>query len=292
MRGMPSIKALKTFVEVAQSRSFSKAAQTLCLSQSAISKQIQQLENQLGTSLFERHGSGVELTEAGMRYLGPVFEALDILSQATSELIQRQEGHTTVKIHLPPSLANLWLIPRLGQDQALEGVRLAVVAGTEHELNDSNEVDIRCLRNIELPDHCECLKKEKLLLLVRPDRLPAEVEKVSDMLSVHAIPHITRPHLWSNFWHSHGVPQTSPVYGTGFEHFYMSLEAVKNGAGMALIPDFLARDALAREEVVNPLEIQFSSGYGYYLIRGRHQRFSRAAVRVKEWLAAQLALDN
>ncbi len=167
-----------------------------------------------------------------------------------------------------------------------------MVAGTEHELNDSNEVDIRCLRDIELPEHCECLKKEKLLLVVRPDKLPQQLLEVSDLLSVSAISHITRPHLWSNFWHSHGVPQTSPVYGTGFEHFYMSLEAVRNGAGMALIPDFLVADALAKGEVANPLNIQFYSGYGYYLIRGRHQRFSRAALQVKEWLATQLALDN
>nr|WP_269808564.1 LysR family transcriptional regulator [Enterovibrio nigricans] len=92
---------------------FSKAAVLLNLTQSAISKQIAQLEELMGCSLFERNGGKVELTDAGRRYLPSVVEALENLQHATSSVMQSSETKSRVELSVPPSMASMWLIPRL-----------------------------------------------------------------------------------------------------------------------------------------------------------------------------------
>src|SRR5205823_10791470 len=89
-----------------------RAAVELGVTQGAVSRQVLMLEEHLGVKLFRRHGGGLELTPEGRDYLGPLREAFDQIAHATAHT--KDDGaETKLIVNLPPSVAALWLMPRL-----------------------------------------------------------------------------------------------------------------------------------------------------------------------------------
>ncbi|AKS43411.1 LysR family transcriptional regulator [Wenzhouxiangella marina] len=108
---LPPLKTLPVFEAVARTLSFSAAAEELHVTQSAVSHRIRQLEDDLGESLFDRHGRRVALTEEGERYLEAIAPALAQIERASQQL--RGQSDTRLRLAVPSSLAVRWLIPRL-----------------------------------------------------------------------------------------------------------------------------------------------------------------------------------
>ncbi|MEZ8143984.1 LysR family transcriptional regulator [Enterovibrio norvegicus FF-33] len=288
---IPPMKTLRTFTVVAQTLSFSKAAKRLNLTQSAISKQISHLEELMGCSLFERSGGRVELTEAGRRYLPSVVEALENLQHATSTVMQSSETKSHVEISVPPSLASMWLIPRLTAFRAQNpNIELTVKASVTSDAQNlyQSDIAIHCLPLSTQEEDAELLIREKLRLVIHPDQMSQDVMEITDLLSLPSIGHITRPQIWNQFWHHHAVAPTGPIYGTGFEHFYMALEAVRYQQGMALIPGFLVRDYLKQGVVINPLSLRFDSPYGYFLFSHGYKRRLGPVKQVIDWFKQEI----
>ncbi|AUW37799.1 LysR family transcriptional regulator [Grimontia hollisae] len=287
---IPPMKTLRTFTVVAQTLSFSKAAKLLNLTQSAISKQIQHLEELMGCALFERAGGKVELTEAGRRYLPSVVEALENLQHATSTVMQTSETKSRIEISVPPSLASLWLIPRLDAFRcAHPNIELAVRASVTSDSHNryQGDIAIHCLPLSTHEEDAELLVRERLMLVASPPVVEG-LSGIEGLLPLPAISHITRPQIWNQFWHELGVAPNSPTYGTGVEHFYMALEAVKYQQGMALIPQFMVQDTLQRGEVTNPLSLGFSSLYGYFLFSHGYKRRLGPVKQVIDWLKREM----
>lgn len=287
---IPPVKTLVTFTVVAQTLNFSKAAVLLNLTQSAISKQILQLEASVGCNLFERVGGKIELSEAGRSYLPAVVEALESLKHATSQVIQTANNKPLIALALPPSVASMWLIPKLSAFRvALPNVELAVTASITSDTQNRFQGDIalHCLPLTNPDEDAELLFRERLLLVISPERVIQPIRNISDLLGFQSISHITRPQIWQQFWHAKGVAQGATTFGGGFEHFYMALEAVKQQQGMALIPDFLAKDSLERGEVINPLGLHYDSQYGYFMYSLPYKRRLDTVGHVIEWLRDQ-----
>ncbi|NGN99740.1 LysR family transcriptional regulator [Grimontia sp. S25] len=287
---IPPMKTLRTFTVVAQTLSFSKAAKLLNLTQSAISKQILHLEELMGCSLFERTGGKVELTDAGRRYLPSVVEALENLQHATSTVMQTSETKSRIEISVPPSMASMWLIPRLAAfRQAYPNIELAVRASVTSDSHNryQSDIAIHCLPLSTHEEEAELLVRERLMLVASPFMV-SDAESLEDLLPLNAISHITRPQIWNQFWHELKVAPNGPNYGAGFEHFYMALEAVKHHEGMALIPQFLIQDALDCQEVSNPLSLSFDSLYGYFLFSHGYKRRLGPVKQVIDWLKQEL----
>ena len=111
-RARLSLDLLKGFEAAARHLSFTRAAQELFLTQSAISREIKTLEEQLGVPLFDRTNRGLRLTDAGQILYRAVDEALTLLDEATNHLLAPKAAETlTVTTSVP--LASLWLVPRL-----------------------------------------------------------------------------------------------------------------------------------------------------------------------------------
>src|SRR5690606_115783 len=111
-RRTPPLHALTAFEAVARHASFSKAAQELYLTHSAISHRIRLLEEHLGTQLFLRLGRQVVLTPRGEAFLAVVREALTRLHRATSRL--KEHNRRSLRVSVLPAFASAWLIQRLG----------------------------------------------------------------------------------------------------------------------------------------------------------------------------------
>lgn len=112
---MPSLRAVKCFVAAARYQSFTRAAESLCVTQAAISRQIRELEEHLGTDLFERVGRSVKLTAAGSIF----FEAAQLsflnIAQAATRVRKDYGSHArhTVVVCCSPAFSALWMSHRL-----------------------------------------------------------------------------------------------------------------------------------------------------------------------------------
>ncbi|WCE30880.1 LysR family transcriptional regulator [Vibrio sp. SCSIO 43137] len=289
---LPSMKALRTFVAVANNMSFSKAAIELSVTQGAVSKQIAALEQQLGQPLFERHINGLSLSGAGKRYLPKISQAIEMIQYSTSSLLQTELEQEILSVNVTPSFASLWLIPNIESFNGLNpNIRLSVKTGDGliKNINGDSDLYIRCLPLSKHYENATLLRKEKLLL-VAPASYSASKVGEPQLESLPFIPQTTRPQLWEQFKAEHEISQNSRFYGVGFEHFYMSLEAVKKRSGMALLPDFMVNRQLREKRLTNPMQLSVESGYGYYVIVPSYRLTSRKVYMFNQWLNAHLAV--
>jgi DNA-binding transcriptional LysR family regulator len=112
---MPSLRAVKCFVAAARHESFTRAAETLCVTQAAISRQIRELEEHLGTALFERVGRSVKLTSAGSIFFDAAQLSFINIAQAAAR-IRKDYGSNarrTLTVCCTPAFSALWMSHRL-----------------------------------------------------------------------------------------------------------------------------------------------------------------------------------
>ena len=142
---LPSLNALRCFEAAARSGSFSRAAEELNVTQSAVSHQVRQLEQWFGLSLFDRLGRQTIPTPKGQELARSLAEAFDIMAAACRRLQQSEHG-PALTIAALPSFATIWLIPRLSQffSEHPEISVKVVYAFAGHKI-DFDEVDIAVL---------------------------------------------------------------------------------------------------------------------------------------------------
>ena len=112
---MPSLRAVKCFVAAARYQSFTRAAETLCVTQAAISRQIRELEEHLGTILFERVGRSVRLTTAGSIFFDAAQMSFLNIAQAAARIRKDygEDARRTLSICCSPAFSALWMSHRL-----------------------------------------------------------------------------------------------------------------------------------------------------------------------------------
>ncbi|MFH4452080.1 LysR family transcriptional regulator [Vibrio alginolyticus] len=286
----PSIRALRTFVAVSNYLSFSKAADALCITQSAVSKQIASLEQLVGLPLIQRRASGIELTEEGKRYLPQVTEALELIQHATANLIQSDSKQELLTVDVTPSFASLWLIPNIDDfHQQHPNIRVRVCTGDGNVKDSSNESDLH-IRCLPLSTHYEYshLLCEETLLLVGCTNAPV-IESVHAVSNYPFIPQITRPQLWEQFKAVYTVESPVTYQPVGVEHFYLACEAVRMGKGLALLPDFMAQYSILRGDIQHVLNLSLQSGYGYYVMIPNYRLSAKKVAVFHEWLKSKLS---
>ncbi|MGH6891153.1 MAG: LysR substrate-binding domain-containing protein, partial [Dongiaceae bacterium] len=139
---LPPLKSVHYFEAAARLQSFTKAAQELNVTHSAISHQIKALEEWLGQPLFERKTRQVRLTEAGKRFVGPVKSAFEQLADAAAE-ITRFGKDRPLTVTALPSLAAKWLVPRLSDFQRQHPeIQVRLSATGEVEPVGSRDIDL------------------------------------------------------------------------------------------------------------------------------------------------------
>lgn len=114
------LNALRAFAEAAREGSFKSAADRLGVTPGAVSRQVRQLEERLGTVLFERHANGVSVNAAGRRLADDVDAGLERIAAGVTAVGQQAHAATTLLLSAPPSFAQLWLLPRLAAFEARE----------------------------------------------------------------------------------------------------------------------------------------------------------------------------
>lgn len=291
---LPSVRSLRAFIVVAQHLNFSKAAQELCLTQGAVSKQIATLEEMVGQPLFVRGANGLELTDSGKAYLPQVLQALEIIQHATVSLRQSGYEQEQLVVDVPPSFASLWLVSQIEHFQRQYPeiqVKIRTRDSAPSRITDDSEIALRCLPIASHYEHSQLLCKETLWLV--GENTLNECLSLGDLFAQSAlIPHTTRPQLWDYFTQKLNLEVSLTYHSVGFEHFYLSLEAVKRGKGLALVPDFLARESVENGWVDHIQGQSIESGYGYYLSIPSYRLASRKVSLFSQWLEHALITEN
>jgi LysR family glycine cleavage system transcriptional activator len=282
---LPPLQTLQTFYAVASSSSFTAAATDLCLSQSAVSRQIQQLEHYFDCALFERHTRKVVITEQGMRLL-PIIENLIISLRNAFEATRDQVRSLNVRI--APTLARRWLLPRLpALQQSHPDLAINIDTAWSSQPNFSlGDVDLLITYgNGNWPGMAVVpLLTEKLTPMCSPSLLEhgaLSIEQLAGQVLLHSNP---RHSDWALWLQAEGVYAPMPCQHRVFDTMDFALTAAAYGCGIVIGDINFAMEELNSGKLIRPFTRVIESGYGYYAIYPARQENSSRVADFIDWL--------
>lgn len=291
-RKIPSTLALVAFSTAARHQSFTKAANELSLSQSAVCRQISGLEDFLRVKLFRRTRQGVRLTEAGMSYSRQIATRLDAVERDTLAVMAHQGRGLTIDLAVVPTFATKWLLPRLGGFLAGHaGVQVNFETRTRPFLFDETEFDAAIyFGDAGWPGtQASFLMWEQSLPVCSPRLLAAGAIEPGAIAGLPLLQQSTRPYAWRQWFASLGMEVAQDMSGPRFELFSMLAEAATQGMGLALIPAMLIEEELASGKLAIACDHSCRDDKAYYLIYPEHKSETVGFRSFRTWLCDEAA---
>jgi DNA-binding transcriptional LysR family regulator len=299
---MPSLDLIRGFEAAARNLSFTKAAAELFVTQSAVSRQVKALEEQLGAPLFQRRYRAILLTEAGQLLYRAASEAMQLLAD-TFAAIQAPGVGKTVTVTCTNGFASLWLMPRLPEFRE------------EHP-----EIDLRISANYRMVD----LEREGIEMAIRymaPALAPAGAVRLFRAAEVFPVcapallkkpgkpllkPEDLRHHVLLHVEDEHAAPATAwpmwlevvqlqnlkPAGTLHFSHDEHLIQAALDGQGVALGLEPLVRQMVKQGRLVAPFEQKFTSARGYYLLISKRDADRPEVKSLAGWLIRRARQDS
>ncbi|WP_072396340.1 transcriptional regulator GcvA [Hyphomicrobium sp. CS1GBMeth3] len=290
-RNLPPLNALKAFEAAARHESFTAAARELNVTHAAISRHIRELEGWLGGKLFVRTGRGVELTERGRGYASELTRGFDVIAQATESVSgRRRRRRQKLAVSVEPSLAALWLVPRLGRFTAANPDVDLVLDSTSRLVDfarDEADVGIRYGRGGWPGVTADLLTGTHLTPVASPALLETKRIRTPAELPPGLLLQEESRRYWDEWLTAARVAdRVSPEGPTLGLH--LTIPAAEACQGFALADEVIAGDALVGGRLVRPFGIAVES-YGYFLVRGAERKETRAMAAFHAWVAAEIA---
>lgn len=291
-RTLPSTAALAAFESAARHQSFTKAAEELSVTQSAVCRQIASLEDFLGLKLFRRSQRGVTLTEAGTTYSRQVAARLDEVERDTLDLMAKGGRGGTLELGVVPTFATKWLLPRLPDFAAQHpDITVNLNARTRPFLFDDTSLDAAISAGEQAWPGTEgvFLMHEVMVPLASPAYLATRKARggEADWARSSLLQQSTRPYAWRQWFGSRSLQVDGDMTGPRFELFSMQVEAAIHGLGIALVPRMLVEDELARGLLVPASRHVHRSDRSYQLIVPERTSANEALGVFRDWLSAQ-----
>ena len=304
---MPSFKAMRSFVAAAKYRNFTRAAEALCVTQAAISRQIRDLELYLGTELFTRTGREVTLTAAGATLFDAAQLSLLNISQATQRIRREQSDKRSLTLCCSPAFSGLWLARRMKDFfSANPDIDVSVIT-TQHFLamEPGSEPDIYITKIFDLrPGYRRIpLFHEVVYPVCSPRYLQAHpelntLEGVRNGALLDLNPYgrsqLSEQVDWDVWFamQSHGtqVPLGEPAQRFSSNDFVLLMQMALDDQGGALGWEHLVGELLREGRLVRPVseELVFADTV-HYLIFKEEKADDPAFRRLKDWLIAQFS---
>jgi LysR family glycine cleavage system transcriptional activator len=237
---LPTMTALTAFECAARHGSFTRAAAELNLTQGAVSRQIRQLEDQLGAQLFRRIRQRVVLTEAGRGYLVDVRRTLDHLEVATQRAMAYADGVNVLKLAVPPTFSATWLARRLPRFSALNpGVTINCAMRLPWFDQGTEKFDVAIHAAVpSLPNtSVQLLMRTRIVPVCSPGyRASLGLRTPGDLQRAALLHQTNRPLAWADWFDAAGINAPHAFRGPRFEHIAMLVRAAVAGMGVALAP--------------------------------------------------------
>ncbi|HJS04735.1 MAG TPA: LysR substrate-binding domain-containing protein [Variovorax sp.] len=298
-RRLPSTQALICFEAAARHESYTRAAQELALTQSAVSRQITALEDFLGMALFRRTRHGVALTPAGADYARQTARQLDSMERDTLDAMARQGLGGALQLAAVPTFATRWLIPRL-PDFAAKHADITVHIETRTRPFLFNDTPFDAALYAGTPaqaanwagTHSVLLLHEDVMPVCSPALLGAKAQlSPAAIARMPLLQQSTRPDGWHQWFDAQKVDAPRARTGPRYELFSMIAVAAAHGLGVALMPRMLIEPELARGELVVACDRPLRAERGYFLVTPASADERPALAAFRDWLSAQAAAE-
>lgn len=266
-RLLPPLAALRCFAVAARTGSFTRAAEELCVTQGAVSRQVLLLEEFYGQALFLRQARGLALTEAGQLLAQTARSALDQIAQTTRVLRRRMEAQALR--FMVPTCAMLWAMPLLMRFQARHpGFRIAVSTTLSHAL-DEDRFDAGIVYDrLDNPLPQQRLLFAERLTPVCSPRLTqgAHALRRPKDLARSVLLHARPDHEdWRQWLGAAQLHEIDPAIGLDFQTLDLSNTAAAEGYGVALGDQVIGRPAIDSGRLCAPFALDVATGHGYFL---------------------------
>ena len=294
-RFLPPLGALIFFEAAARLGSFTKAATELFVTQSAVSKQIQMLEENLGVALFSREPRMVQLTEAGRQFQNDVTAIFQNLNDSVART-RRWSYVKSVTVTCTHAVSHYWLFPRI----ALFNVEHPDITINIYAVNEVTEQS--CLQfdfgilngdnKWRAPLESHLLFKERIYAVCHVDyplngNLSPEA-LLSERL-IHLDPGAWHWPTWINWFDNFGIEYAIPKNAQLFNQVTLALNATLQGMGIGLGWEFMTEELLRKGEIRRVSDSFYATGIDDYLVHSRSQSLSESARTFKEWLLANVS---
>ncbi len=294
-RKLPSTGALEAFEAAARHQSFTKAAEELSVTQSAVCRQVGALESFLAVKLFQRTRRGVTLTEAGRDYSRRVGARLDEVERDTLELMGRGGRGSSLELAVVPTFGTRWLVPRLPAFQrAHPHVLVHLSSRTRPFLFSDTPFDAAIHAgepgSAAWPGtEMRLLMSESQIAVASPSLVRHAPRTAAEWGRLPLLQQSTRPYAWRQFFDGLGLAVPQPMAGPRMELFSMLTEAAVHGMGVALAPPFFVREELAQGRLVDIAPRPVVGQRAYSLIYPDHKAELPALRAFAAWLQAEAA---
>lgn len=293
---LPPLDLIQGFEAAARTLSFTKAAEELYITQSAVSRQIRALEEHLGVALFERRPRRLVLTQQGVALQRTAAEILERLQETTTRLRSEAEApHLTVTT--TGGFASLWLIPRLRRFTALHpdvDVRISATYTTVNLERSLVDVAVRYCKAEEAPEGAIRLFGEELFPICSPALQTQGLHPLRALADLrhHALLHMeidgAKNHMdWDTWLAAQGYPGLKPTASIRFDNYEQMIQAAVGGQGVAMGIGRLVSGLMASGQLVAPFCASTIGSRAYFIIRSAVTR-ERPQVRAfVDWLIAE-----
>ncbi|HEY1928265.1 MAG TPA: LysR substrate-binding domain-containing protein [Caulobacteraceae bacterium] len=266
------LNALRAFDAVAQHLSFTAAAESLHVSQSALSRHVIGLETLLGKKLLERRPQHLVLTEAGAVLLPIVRKSFDRLEQVLNSIREGEPSLRTLRVHIPPTLLNHVVLPML-QDFRREYPDIPIDVSSAHVTGvPTTEFDAAVVYDRPRVDDwvTDLLWMVRVSPVCSPELAKANEGKPLDrFIADNELLHVKlegerRGLLWAGFLTQCGVTADTEK-GLAFDTALSAVQYAMAGGGVALADVDMFAEEIAVGRLVAPYDVVLEEGYGYYL---------------------------
>lgn len=289
MRDLPSINVLVAFITVARCSSIRRAAETLCLTPAAVSKQVRNLEQFVGCALFDRVNQGLTLNIQGEQYYHQILPLLQGLQDSTRS-IRRESKKRSIKVRAHSSFSVYWLIPRMPdfyEHHQDINVELITVSGMFPVAHDDVDATIR-LGYGDWPETWSVALIPNLLVPTCSPALATKLLQPKDLVNQTLLHSKARALDWHHWLRAHDYPQIDPTSGRTYESSILSYQAAAQGQGVSMAQLALIEFDIAHNILVLPFKQYLDMGsYTYYMTSPRNKNVREEVAVFREWLCAQ-----
>lgn len=296
---LPALDLLVGFEAAARHLSFTKAGEELFLTQSAVSRQIKELEDQLGVELFQRRHRALALTNAGKSFYASAAQVLTTMRAATDQL-RAQAGKKGLSVTTTNSFAALWLIPRLaGFTRTHPGVDVRITAETRVQNLDRDGLDLAIRHGPASLAGSNAVKLfgERVFPVCSPKLLGDKSKPLREPkdLRYHCLlqyddPDGRHPWLhWKTWLEVERIADLRPAGTLSFSGYEQIIPAAVAGHGVALGRSPLVKDLLASRDLVAPFKSSADPARAYYAIVAKNAVGRKEVAEFVSWLKQEAA---
>lgn len=293
---LPPLAAIRVFEAAAKHENFTRASETLGMTQAAVSYQIRVLEDRIGERLFLRQARGVVLTDLGRQLFRRTTSALDQLRDAFAEA--RTTGQETLVINVIPTFASNFLAVRLGLFQ-IAHPDIAVRVEVSQELIDFETSDadlaIRQGQGTWAGLTSTRLFDAEMAPMLSPD-LAETIGGVRSPADLLKLPLLDPTHPWWPAWFARAGVPFKPLReaetNVRFDAEVLEANAAMAGHGVGRLTPALHQDALKSGRLMQPFDLTHGSGAAFWLVSSHDRRNTRKVRAFRSWMQAQVAEDR